>query len=617
MKPTVVVEFQPVGRRVEVPVGTTLLEAARALGDHLGEWGIRATCGGSGTCGQCLVEVVAGEVSGCDEQERELLLRVGAPPGGRLACRTTAEGPVKVALRRQGTSSRLQVAGTGRTVEPAPAVRSTDFSLPPPSLDDPRGDAERLAGQLGRGGPNGGCSGESALVFDHEVLRELPAALRSGGFTGCAVLRGREVIDVCPQRSDGRPRLLGMAVDLGTTKIAGYLIDLETGETLQTGAVLNPQISFGEDIISRLGYAAASPEGYARIRGAAVEALNGLAADLTHRAGRTPRDIRDMVVAGNTAMHHLLAGLGVSQLLVAPFVPAAAGPLDLKARELGLAIAPGAYVHLVPCVGGFVGGDHVAMILATGLDTYPGVALGIDVGTNTEIALARQGQITCCSCASGPAFEGGQISRGMRAMAGAIDRVWLDGGIVRYRVIGGGEPTGFCGAALIDLLACLVRTGAVANSGRLLVGRVPTPGSGGVQAAGPLEFPVGGVPLSQADIRQLQLAKAAIRSGIEALLQSAGLSPDEVERVYVAGAFGMALDPVSAVEIGMFPAWKREVFSGVGNAAGVGACLCLTSVAERRRAAGIARAARYLELGALPGYQRLFLSSLDFPAGAP
>jgi uncharacterized 2Fe-2S/4Fe-4S cluster protein (DUF4445 family) len=308
-------------------------------------------------------------------------------------------------------------------------------------------------------------------------------------------------------------------------------------------------------------------------------------------------------------MHHLLTGLGVAQLARAPYVPAVTSPLDVKARDLGLVLAPGAYVHLLPCVAGYVGGDHVAVILATELTRAREATLAIDVGTNTEIALASQGHILCCSCASGPAFEGGQVSHGMRALAGAIDRVWLDGDRVRYTVVGGGEPTGFCGAALIDLLAVLHRTGAMDASGRL---QKEGPGIESGPTGG-LQYVLGGVPLTQKDIRQLQLAKAAIRSGIEGLLRSSGANPADLSRVYLAGAFGMAIDPEKAMTIGMFPRLPLRVYQGVGNAAGMGSYLALVSREKREEAAAAASRADYLELVKLPGYQDLFLECIRLP----
>jgi uncharacterized 2Fe-2S/4Fe-4S cluster protein (DUF4445 family) len=476
-------------------------------------------------------------------------------------------------------------------------VRQVEFRLDPPVVGERAGDADRVAAAVGAG-----------LRHDLEVLRVLSDDLRRWGFGGWAVVRGDEVIAVRPRCAP----LLGLAVDLGTTKVAAYLVDLGTGEIVESGVVLNPQIAYGEDVVSRLGYASVSADNYRRIRGAVVEGLNGTAADLCRRAGCETADICEAVVCGNTAMHHLLLGLPVQQLARAPYVPALTGPVDVKARELGLSFAAGAYVHLMPCIAGYVGGDHVGVILATRLHEHRGVALAIDVGTNTEIALVREGRVTCCSCASGPAFEGGHVSRGMRALAGAIDRVWLEGEEIRFTVVGGGDPAGFCGAGLIDLLAVLLRAEVMDARGRLRAG------APGVEE-GPdgLEFRLGGVPLTQRDIRQLQLAKAAVRSGIEGLLRTTGTRVEEVERVYLAGAFGVAIDPESAVAVGMFPRLPRERFEPVGNAAGMGAYLALVSEDERREAARVARSAGYLELMTLPGYQELFLSCIGFPEAVP
>ncbi|HCJ11030.1 MAG TPA: hypothetical protein DHW14_07690 [Clostridiales bacterium] len=403
---------------------------------------------------------------------------------------------------------------------------------------------------------------------------------------------------------------MGLAVDLGTANITGRLVDLATGRVVGDGTVPNPQSRFGQDVISRLRWALSSAESARRLREAAAAGINELAGELTARAGSRPGRVVSLTVVGNTAMHHLLAGLDVSRLAVAPHVPATTEPLDLAAADLGLVAAPGAQVHLVPCIAGFVGGDHAAVLLATGLAAYPGVAMAVDIGTNTEVTLTRRGNITCCSCASGPAFEGGGIARGMRAGHGAVERVRLEEGELRYEVIGGGEPLGFCGSAVVDLVACLREAGSVDRSGRMLAGwpHVVETGSG-------LEVRVGGVPFTQQDLRRLQLAKAAVRAGIGALLEETGTRAEEVERVYVAGSFGAAVDPASAVAVGLFPDIPLDRFVTVGNAAVAGACLCLVSRAERERASAVARSAAYLELASLPGYHDLFLSHLRLERG--
>lgn len=573
--------------------GATVLEAVQLLGRELGDWGVVAVCGGHGKCGRCLVRVVNGAVSGADEQERELLARQGVAKY-RLACRVRALGDVRVELDRLKGGDRLQVVAApgAREVRPRPAVRQVEFRLDPPEVGGGTGDADRVAAAVGAG-----------MCDDLEVLRALSDDLRRWDFGGWAVIRDDEVIAVRPRCAP----LLGLAVDLGTTKVAAYLVDLDTGEIVESEAVLNPQIAYGEDVVSRLGYASVSADNYRRIRGAAAEGLNGLAAELCRRAGCKTTDICEAVVCGNTAMQHLLLGLPVAQLMRAPYVPALTGPVDVKVRELGLSLAAGAYVHLLPCIAGYVGGDHVGVILAARLAEHRGVALAIDVGTNTEIALVREGRVICCSCASGPAFEGGHVSRGMRALPGAIDQVWLQGEKIGYTVVGGGEPVGFCGSGLIDLLAALLGAEVMDAGGRLRAGA-----PGVEEGLDGLEFRLGGVPLTQRDIRQLQLAKAAIRSGIEGLLRTTDTRVEEVERVYLAGAFGTAIDPESAVVMGMFPRLPRGRFGPIGNAAGMGAYLALVSEDERREAAWVARSASYLELMTLPGYQELFLSCLSF-----
>ncbi|MCL6614072.1 MAG: ASKHA domain-containing protein, partial [Firmicutes bacterium] len=431
-----------------------MLEAIRSLGRELDDWGVEATCGGHGKCGRCLVRVMDGAVSGADEGELELLARRGAA-GYRLACRVRVFGDVRVELDRLRRGDRLQVAGVPGDVHPRPAVRQVEFRIAPPAVGERAGDGDRVAAAVG-----------AEARYDLEVLRTLADDLVRWDFGGWAVLRGEEIIGVRPRPAP----LWGLAVDVGTTKVAAYLVDLGTGEIAESGAVLNPQIPYGEDVVSRLGYASLSADNYRRLRGAVVEGLNDLAAELCRRAGSEAAHIYEAVICGNTGMHHLLLGLPVGGLVRAPYVPALTGPVDVKARELGLAFAPGAYVHLMPCIAGYVGGDHVGVILATRLAERQGVALAIDVGTNTEIALAKDGRVSCCSCASGPAFEGGHVSRGMRALAGAVDRVWLEGEEIRYTVVGGGDAAGFCGAGLIDLLAVLLRAGVMDARGRLRAG---------------------------------------------------------------------------------------------------------------------------------------------------
>jgi uncharacterized 2Fe-2S/4Fe-4S cluster protein (DUF4445 family) len=386
-------------------------------------------------------------------------------------------------------------------------------------------------------------------------------------------------------------------------------VDLETGQTLAAQGIMNPQIAYGEDVIARQMYAGRGPAEAARLQELLAGALHGLAAEAGATIRAEPADIVDAVVVGNTAIHHLFLRLPVGQLAAAPYVPAVQSSLDLRARDVGLALAPGAYVHLLPNVAGYVGADHVAMLLATRAAERPGSVLAIDIGTNTEMCLAAGGRLTSCSCASGPAFEGAHIQAGMRAAPGAIERVRLVDGGVEYKTFGDERPVGLCGSGLLDVVAELRKAGLLDVGGRLAVGR------GTREHAGDREFVLAdesasgsgrAIAVSQHDIRELQLAKGAIRAGIETLLQDASLAAADLDQVIVAGAFGTYIDVASAITIGMLPDLPLERFVQVGNAAGTGARLALISRAMRRQAQQLAGRIRYLELARAPGFMRTF-----------
>ena len=376
---------------------------------------------------------------------------------------------------------------------------------------------------------------------------------------------------------------------------------------------MNPQIAYGEDVIARIVRTRESLADAKRMQGLAVEALNQLAAELCAEVNATPQEIVEAVVVGNTAMHHLLLRLPVQQLALAPYVPAVSDALDIKARDVGLHIAAGAYVHLLPNIAGFVGSDHVAMLLATEAWKAKGVVMALDIGTNTEIALVSEGEIASVSCASGPAFEGAHIKHGMRAAAGAIEHLRLVDDRLQYNTIAGTPPVGFCGSGILDTLAQLYLNGVLDKNGRMGEhARVRT-------YEGQREFILiseeerDGAPaitITQHDVRQLQLAKGAIRTGIQALLQAKEHSEEEIEQVIIAGAFGSYIDVSSAVTIGMLPSLPLSRFRQVGNAAGTGARLALVSRSKRAEAQKIARRVRYIELASLPNFQRLFIQAM-------
>jgi len=488
-------------------------------------------------------------------------------------------------------------------VQPEPLVQAYEVPLSPPSLLDLRADDTRLLEEL-KQRHQVDCS-----CIANEVLPELSTKLRSLDWHISATIRGSELISIKSWPS----RQLGLAVDLGTTKVAGYLVDLETGRSLKAKGVMNPQIAHGEDVITRIDLARRNGADARLMRKMAVEAINELIADLVSQVDASPEDISEAVVVGNTAMHHLFLGLPVDQLARAPHVPGVGHAVELKAREAGLSASPGGYVHLPPNIAGFVGSDHVAMIQGTGVYKAGGTALALDIGTNTEICLVHEGKMTCVSCASGPAFEGAHIACGMRAADGAIEHMRLVEQSLQYFTIGNQEPVGICGSGILDAIAQLYLAGIVDKGGRILNDHLNVRSRGRVR-----EFVIvkgeecgreSDITLTQKDVREVQLAKAAIRTGIKMLLEKNGLSEYDIDQVIVAGAFGSYLDMESAMVIGMFPRLPLDRFHQVGNAAGTGAKMSLISRTKRAEAQRIARQIRYIELAGEPNFKEIFLEA--------
>jgi uncharacterized 2Fe-2S/4Fe-4S cluster protein (DUF4445 family) len=594
-----IIDFQPVGRRGPCPEGGTLLDAARALGVDLVN-----ICGGNGSCIRCRVQIAAGVVTPVTLREADRLPAAELAQGYRLACLAVPLSDCRVHVPPESLTApqRTQVEGLEVPAEVEPSVTNCVVQLARPTLDDLRGDDERLCQALAAD------YGISAAIPDLDVARLVSAELRRLDWRARVTLRGPEVTHVAPVDAPW----LGLAADIGTTKIAAYIVDLASGHTLAARGAMNPQIAYGEDVIARLAYASKGPDEAARLQALLAGGLSQLAADACAPIGAQPADIVDAVVVGNTAIHHLFLGLPVQQLALAPYVPAVRAAVDVKAREIGVKLAPGAYLHLLPNIAGYVGADHVAMLLATGIAGQTDTVLAIDIGTNTEICLAHRGQMTSLSCASGPAFEGAHIKFGMRAAPGAIEHVLIVDGRPEYQTIGGEPPVGLCGSGLLDAVAYLRRSGLLDRSGRLA-------GSGVREAEGEVEFVIAGeaeaakkraITVTQHDIRELQLAKGAIRCGIETLLQEAGITAADLDRVIIAGAFGTYIDVESAITIGLLPELPLDRVSQVGNAAGTGARLALISLAHRRHAQDLARRVRYLELARSPRFMRNFAEAM-------
>ena len=593
------IDFEPVGRRGQCTAKQSLLECAHQLGVEL-----VSLCGGKGTCGRCKVQVLSGKHTQLTSDEREALSPSELEQGYRLACQTYPLEDCKVHIPTESLTApqRTQVDGLEVNIRPDPAVISYHVEMDSPSLEDHEADAERLLQALHREHH----INLNPSAIDMKLLQQLSPVLRDSKWQAQVSVRGNEVVALGPWPS----RSLGLAIDLGTTKIAGYLLDLSTGQALASKGAMNPQIAYGEDVISRIALATGSIKEAGRLQKLAVTAVNQLARELCAEVGVKAQDIVEAVVVGNTAMHHLLLGLPVEQLALSPYVPAVKGALDIKAREIGLKIAPGGYVHLLPNIAGFVGADHVAMLLATNISQKKGVVLALDIGTNTEVCLSCDSNMTSVSCASGPAFEGAHIKHGMRAADGAIEHMQIVGDRVNYQTIGGTPPVGICGSGIIDVMAELYLNRVLGDNGRMGADhqRVRT-------RQGELEFVLvseeensGGVAITitQKDIRELQLAKGAIRTGIQVLLDANSRSEEEIKEVIIAGAFGSYIDVASAVTIGMLPSLPLNRFKQVGNAAGTGAKMALISKDARGEAQDIADRVKYIELAATSQFALTF-----------
>jgi uncharacterized 2Fe-2S/4Fe-4S cluster protein (DUF4445 family) len=587
--------FQPVGRRVDSEAGETLLEAAQRAGVALS-----AVCGGGGVCGDCRVRVLSGAVSPVNETEHDLLSDGDLADGLRLACQVVAGGErivVDVPPDSLSAVQRCQVEGQEQPLAVEPSVEVYEGAALPPSKDDLRGDWERL-----------GVPGD--WQFSAPVLADLPVILRQFDWRTRVVTRGSDVVSFLPP--DAIP--LGFAVDVGTTGLAAYLVDLFTGETLGIAGANNPQIAYGEDVMARLTLAVRDPSARSRLQAVIVEGINGLLREVCAQAGVTSSQVVDLVAVGNTAMHHLLLALPVEQLGSAPYVPAVSSALSTPARELGLEVAAGAHLYVPPNVAGFVGGDHVAMLLATATPDQPGVTLSLDIGTNTELTLNAHGRLWCCSTASGPALEGAHIRDGMRAADGAIERlIWQDNRLT-WLTINHARPVGLCGSGIVDAVAALRGAGILSATGMM---KRDHPG---VQNDGHNPYyPIvsaeqsghgRGITISRQDVSEVQLAKGAIRAGIKLMVERAGLSEQDIERVFVAGAFGNYIDLDSAITIGMYPPLPRERFHQVGNAAGMGAKRLLINRHERARAGMIVQRLAYVELTNHPDFSDRFSQAL-------
>ncbi len=596
-----------------MPSGKTLLDAAQHAGVE-----IAAVCGGAGSCGKCRIQRIEGVLSSPTADERRFFREDELAAGYRLACQALPLSDVKINIPPESLSTpqRLQVEGQETEITPEPVIEVVDVELVPPTLQDLRADTVRLTDALAEGGI-------SRPFFGQPVLRSLSTQLRAQAWSGRLVLRQhgpavghpgggprREAVGLLPRGQ----AVIGLAVDIGTTKIAAYLVDLFTGRTLAMDGLMNPQIAYGEDVVSRIAYANEHPDGRRILQERLVSGLNDLTASLCKTAGVRRDQVVDAVVVGNTAIHHLFCGLPVEQLGASPYIAAVSEPLDIEAAHLGLELTPGAQVYLPPNIAGYVGADHVSMLLATEAWQAKVPTIALDIGTNTEISLAMNGELLSCSCASGPAFEGAHIHAGMRAAPGAVEYVQITQDNIRVQTIGNRPAVGICGSGILDVVAGLRATNIVGSTGRMNQSHpwvVPWDGGGAFRLVSQAGTGNGhDLLVTRRDVNEIQLAKGAIRAGVDVLLDEAGLDYEDLGLFIVAGAFGTYLDLKSATQIGMFPPLPLNRFKQVGNAAGTGARQMLISGTRRRLAEAIVGRVHYIELTAHPSFTDIYMSAM-------
>ena len=609
------VHFQPLGRKTSPEQGRTLLELARDSGVA-----IESICGSAGKCGKCKVVIRSGaaNLTPLNRSEVEILGDKSVHAGTRLACQAkiVSEGDIVVEVPEESRRGhhRLLAAGEERATKLKPAMTKAVIGLPPATLADVRADDDRFLEVLRKGA-------RASSMMSPGAHRTLPGALRDGSWLVTATLfRGKEVVRVDPGDTTGE--LYGVAVDIGTTKVVAYLIDLTSGVVLATESMPNPQIPFGEDVMSRITFTTKTPDGNERLQKVILDGLNSLISKLSSSSGVPQENILEVMVVGNTAMHHIFFGIPAKHLASAPYAPAVRTSLVYDAGQMGVDIYPFGKVSSLPNVAGFVGADAIADLVSSGLYRDKHIGMMIDIGTNTEIIAGNKDRLVSCSCASGPAFEGAHIRFGMRASTGAIERVWIDPATkdVRLQTIDDARPRGICGSGIVDAIAEMFRSGIIDPSGRITdnkgdkrVRKGPDGVREYVLVWGKDTDTGEDITVAQHDIEEIQLAKAAIFTGVSTLMRKLGVKCQDLKRVYAAGAFGTYVDASSAVTIGMYPDVPVTRIRFVGNAAGSGARMALKSTHVRDLAEKLSKKVEYVELAAEKDFQSEFAKAMFLP----
>jgi len=604
--------LEPIGKIVDARKYEDLLKVCRKAGIN-----ILSECGGIGVCGKCKIIIKDQEfVSKHTGVEKHHFSKEEINEGYRLACQTKVlftEGILKIIIPKESISEKRKIQSIGfeREIQIEPLIKKIHLILDKPSLFDLRSDSQRIIDSIMK------KYNIHNLEINFDILKDIPNLLREYDWNVTAILWNNKIIDI--EKGDTSKLMYGLAIDIGTSKIVCQLIDLINGETVNIAFEENPQIPYGEDIMSRITYVITKENGLKELSSLVKESINKLIEKLCLEKNINPNNIYEAVIVGNTAMHHIFLGIQPKYLALAPYVPVISESINISSKKIGLNINKNANIHVLPVIGGFVGADAVADVLATGIYELDEMCLLIDIGTNSEVFIGNKNGILAASCASGPAFEGMQIKYGMKAISGAIEEFSIkNNGEVIYKTIDNLKPIGICGSGAVDIVAELFINGFIDNRGRFIDIKNPriikTDKGYAYIIAWKNETAINeDITFSQEDINAIQLAKSAIHTACVLLMKKMNINEEDIDKLFIAGAFGNYLNPINSINIGLIPDIPIERISFVGNTAISGAKICLLSKKMREEASFITKKIKFIELATDPEFPKELANSMYLP----
>ncbi len=584
------IKFQPDGRVLHVPGGTTVKEAAGIAGIV-----IDTPCGGTGTCGKCLVQVISGSAE-ISLSDRKFLSGDELAEGYRLSCmlKLSCDMVVRIPSETRLHAQKILAYGEEKEFRVNPTVEKVYLELTPPTLDNQISDFENLKEKVFR-------SQGQTMYASLKAIQELPHIMRASNFKITAILDDGELIGIEPQ--DTSNECYGMCFDIGTTTVVGAIVDLKTGREVAVSSRMNEQVIYGDDIIFRINLTINNKDGLSKLHNKVIEVINTIIEEATGQAGISRSRIYSMTAVGNTTMQHLLLKIPPQFIASAPYIPVVKELVKVKAHDLGIGVHPNANMRVLPNISAFVGSDSVGVILASRLHKSDDIRLAIDIGTNGEIMLGSKKRLLASSTAAGPAFEGIHIRHGMRASLGAIESVHITDGNVRLGIIGGGTPLGICGSGVVDAISEMLKEHIIDETGRM------KDMSFSLYRDGHRD-----ITITQKDAREIQVAKGAMQAGIEILKKELGIKNESISEILLAGAFGNYIKKESALRLGLIPSIGLENVRSIGNAAFVGSKMALCSKDALQESIEIAKKVEHIELSGRSDFQEEFANAMLFPA---